>query len=183
MTPEKCMLAWNKYSVITIYRTHISINVQSYLWINFNSLCNSQQNINYSLLFYFASCDVAIVVVSTKGDISPLAMKLLSLLGFVILELRKDAYPGNSNLARSPSFTHTPLIRKSPFSSVVVKASHWQSRRYTLTFAIGALLAEASRTVPESFVSGQEQRSLQHDGIAIWKFLSHFTVQINKKKL
>lgn len=172
MTPEKCMLAWNKYSVITIYRTHISINVQSYLWINFNSF-----------LFYFASCDVAIVVVSTKGDISPLAMKLPSLLGFVILELRKDAYPGNSNLARSPSFTHTPLIRKSPFSSVVVKASHWQSRRYTLTFAIGALLAEASRTVPESFVCGQEQRSLQHDGIAIWKFLSHFTVQINKKKL
>lgn len=42
-TPEKCMLAWNKYSVITIYRTHISINVQSYLWINFNSVCNSQQ--------------------------------------------------------------------------------------------------------------------------------------------
>lgn len=40
---EKCMLAWNKYSVITIYRTHISINVQSYLWINFNSVCNSQQ--------------------------------------------------------------------------------------------------------------------------------------------
>lgn len=141
------------------------------------------KSINYSLLFYFASCDVAIVVVSTKGDISPLAMKLPSLLGFVILELRKDAYPGNSNLARSPSFTHTPLIRKSPFSSVVVKASHWQSRRYTLTFAIGALLAEASRTVPESFVSGQEQRSLQHDGIAIWKFLSHFTVQINLKKI
>lgn len=86
-------------------------------------ICN--KSINYSFLFYFVFCDVVIVVVLIKGDIFLLVMKLLLLLGFVILELRKDVYLGNLNLVRLFFFIYMFLIRKLLFLFVVVKVLYW----------------------------------------------------------
>lgn len=86
-------------------------------------ICN--KSINYSFLFYFVFCDVVIVVVLIKGDIFLLVMKLLLLLGFVILELRKDVYLGNLNLVKLFFFIYMFLIRKLLFLFVVVKVLYW----------------------------------------------------------
>lgn len=86
-------------------------------------ICN--KSIKYSFLFYFVFCDVVIVVVLIKGDIFLLVMKLLLLLGFVILELRKDVYLGNLNLVRLFFFIYMFLIRKLLFLFVVVKVLYW----------------------------------------------------------
>lgn len=86
-------------------------------------ICN--KSINYSFLFYFVFCDVVIVVVLIKGDIFLLVMKLLLLLGFVILELRKDVYLGNLNFVRLFFFIYMFLIRKLLFLFVVVKVLYW----------------------------------------------------------